>query len=281
MDLLIFWLTPVILAVVLILVSLSHRPKTKLLPLTLIEPLGTLFKDWRLARRIGSEKRLADLTNYFSATELDQWSRLGEIVKGDAQLPSKVALVKTEPLSLLGEKRLIEVENKTISVIIGLPAEVLGQIETIDPKAAAEATRAEANGILTLHVGEVVIHGRDNQFRHRYIGSLLFEPIFEPSKLEKLIAWRWLSVLPSTLLAHYATQLPGTEDGHFYDATEITQAPPQEAEERLAAAKVIGSANLRDRYQIVCQYQRQHDCRFWSRNPADRKLPLSIHDSVG
>lgn len=276
MDLLIFWLTPVILAVVLIFVAISHRPKDKAPTMNLIEPLGLLLKDWQLARTIGSEGRLRELINYFAATELDHWSRLGEIIKSTDRRQPKVALTKSQLLPLLGERREMTVDNKTVSIVIGLPTEIIGQIEAVDPKHAAEAARAETNGLLALHVGELIVHGETSQATHRYVGTLLYEPKFQPpAKLATLQNPRWLSVLPPALLAHY---FQGEQaDGHAYAASEITQAGPQEAEERLAAARVIGSANLRDRYQILGQYQRHSICQLWSSNPEDKKLPLTTH----
>src|SRR3989344_3687253 len=124
MDPIVFWLTPVLLLIVLILLTISltsvhHRRK-----LIFIEPLGTLVRGYRLVR-IDGQVHLAERSLHWlgRATIDNNWLShiLHEITPIKINRPHEmVELESFENIGPLSWRIILLVGSKRISFVIGL-----------------------------------------------------------------------------------------------------------------------------------------------------------------
>ena len=244
--------------------------KTNKPVLKLIEPWGGLFGDWRLARLIGDQKESQFLLEVLAKTHVDH-GFLQELV---APKPGHLrpTLLESKRLPLFGEERLVEVNGKTTQLLAALPAEAMSL--SVPEADQQEAEQVMSHGYLALYLGVKPAHQAKNAGPYRYVATAVFEGQFSKKAWSKDA--RYLSVLPPSLIAHWVETAQGAAPRGVYEAAELVQAAPAKSEKLLDRAEVIGSASLRDKYQLISLYERQHSCQFYSQLTEDRTLPFEM-----
>lgn len=234
--------------------------------LYVVEPFNLLLTNWQRARTVGEVAKTDLAMELFAAGHVDPTNPLTALIPSPRP-PVKADLLESTPLVLLGERRLLAKERQTLSIVVGLPAETKGLI--VDAKAG----EAESHGLLALTVGSrsVAAHQAKN-LPHTYLGSVLYEPTIQPWSLPTDATVCFLSLLPPELLSYYWTHYFPETAFEAVVAADILGASPTQAEWLLHKANVIGSASLRDRYQILNLFDKRFRCRLFSSSPADKQL---------
>jgi hypothetical protein len=234
----------------------------------IVEPLGIIFIDWQLARIIGAEGRSKAVLEAFQQTHLEPDNMLSEIIGRFASPKnSSISLISSKQLNLLGEKRILELDKREWQFMIGLPSEVKLLIH--EKKIYDEAVVAMQNGILPLIILESA--GKGAEPKYSYVGTLLFEPR-KNAKANIGGEVRFVSVLPAQFLNFYYEN-KSEFSAIATEAADLLSLGPKEIEEGIKQFSIIGSANLRDRYQILTLLTAMSfNYQFLSRNPADSQL---------
>jgi|GEM_PF-6786187 len=292
MEGLIFWLVPVALLIVFILLVLRHQHDYAKAPLTLVEPLNFTIKRWRVARFIGGESQLKAMLTTAKQANCSTQSNLEILLQS---LPLESArpsgeLLRCQPLPLLGEQKIIASGERILSLLIGDVTEVLPAVKysengksllTAELRSEHErvAATASQHGYLPLAIAFRYVHGMAliEPKHHTYLGLVLLEPILDDGSLKRLRTLRqdrvkFLSVLPAGLLGWLRAKVWQTEE--FTGITSSNTDHPQEKEAFWTQSPVIGSATLRERYGAVRFFQHSWDCRVISGNAEDEQLPV-------
>lgn len=232
----------------------------------IIEPLGLIFTNWQLVRSVGSSQA-NQVLEQFQATSLTH-SSLREII-GRAKHRTKHQLISNQELPLLGERRVIETNGRTIQAVIGLPSE----LQTLVSASTfhTEALIAVEHGLLPLVVATSASTKPDAKFG--YVGTLLFEPKCVPYKGDAANI-RVLSVLPAMFVNYYYQQFGAFSD-LAVDAASFLYDTPQKIEKIITQAAIIGAANLRERYQLLALLSTHNSYQFVSNNIQDEQLQQS------
>ncbi len=238
--------------------------------LYVVEPFNFLLTNWQKARVIGQETKTAETLALFAAGNLDATSPIPALAL-PARPPVKADLLETTALPLLGERRIFAQDRKTTSVIVGLAAETRGLVDGV------KTSDAETHGLLALVVGSRSISSaKTNQdSTHNYFGTALYEPKIQPWHLPTDAPVIFLSLLSPELLAHYWTHYFPDTAPEAVAAADILSASPTQAEWLLHKTNVIGSASLRDRYQLLNLLDKHYRCRLFSKSIADKQLTES------
>lgn len=295
MEVIIFWLMPVVLLVVLILLVLAMLGHQRTLRrLTVIEPLGWLVRNWQVARLEPNNQTLAELFKVIASSNLSKGTLLEQIIVSAARsirLKSKASaatLVEHQSIGPLAEQFVLTLGTKKKSVIIG----PLEQIESLadDEKISKMRTlsqKSAENGYLALVIATSFVHGdRPKKSKYQIEGLVVLEPVIDQDivavlKQTKHKPIRFLTVLPVGVASHLYTQV-FPDKAHFnLNAKELeTLLPPKFAEADLEKAIVVGGADLVARHQALRVWQRQYDCIVVSRNPEDRDLPVAPRQDI-
>lgn len=237
--------------------------------LYVVEPFNYLLTNWQPARVIGESSKTNEALAIFAAGHVDSNNPLASLVQ-PAQPPVKAELLESTPLLLLGERRLFSQDRRTTSVVVGMPAEVRGWIEAVD------VTDAESHGLLAMVAGHRSVSAATKQNNpHGYLGTVLYEPTIKEWVLPTDQPAIFLSLLAPELLAHYWRHYFPNTAPEAVAAADILSASPTQAEWLLHKANVIGSASLRDRYQLLNLLDKEYRCRLFSSSVADKQLSES------
>lgn len=294
MEGIIFWLVPVLLLSVFLLVLLRHTSENRKPPLLIVEPLGTIISAWQTARVIGDKKQLDNYLSMFRYHACNSGTPLEAIIlaTGGIEQHLPVTLLHCHGLGLWGEQRIFETaDGKILSVMIGDVSEILPKVKYMGAGKAVmtenerhelemTANRANSHGFLPLaccyrfvHSGSVI-----EPTGHSWAGFILLEPVLAAGLVKRLGGYRpqdlkMLSVLPPALLFFLRRRLWRTEaDGGL---PLVLDKGPKEKEEYWDNSSCIGSANLRERYSAVRYFQFGKTCRVLSGNAEDRQLPIA------
>lgn len=293
MEVIVFWLVPVVLLIVLILLTLQAVKHRHLPKLYVVEPLGFLVTSWQVARFEPDSQSAKRTFKLLARANLSKGTLLEQIIvsaAGSVALKSKDTagtLVEHQSFGPLAEQFVLELGNKSQSILIG----PLEQIEEfiVDERVAkyrALSKRSAENGYLALIIATSFVHGDKKVTKHQIEAAVLLEPVIDEEQLAKLqqlgsVAIRFLSVTPVVIAAQlYEKVFPS--QAHFdLNAKELeTLLPPKFAEADLEKAIVVGGADLIARHQSLRVWQRQFDCIVVSRNPEDRELPITPRQSI-
>ncbi|MEK7201922.1 MAG: hypothetical protein AAB669_00070 [Patescibacteria group bacterium] len=290
MEVIVFWLMPVVLLVVLILLVLAilARQVTKQ-PLTVLEPLGWLVTSWQVARFEPNNQPLARLFKVLASSNLSRGTLLEQIIvsaAGSIRLKSKATtgiLVEHQSVGPLAEQSLLALGTKKQSVLVG----PLEQIENLvdDEKIAkfrALSQKSAEHGYLALAIASSFLHGNKSTCaKHQIEGIVVLEPNVDQIQLALLQKisreqTRFLTVLPVGVGTHLYSQVFPHQTQFGLNAKELeTLLPPKFAEADLDKAAVVGGANLIARHQALRVWQQKHNCVLVSVNPEDRDLPIT------
>ena len=294
MDSIVFWLMPVALLVVLILLTLQiikHNHKSELY---VIEPMGLLVRSWQVARFEPDNQSIRQIFKLLATANLSKGTLLESAIvsaSGSVSLKSKSTkgtVVEHQSFGVLAEQLVLEVGNKKQSVLIG----PLEQIEEFvnDEKISKYRTLSQKsveNGYLMLIIATSFVHGHlSKKSKHQIEGVVVLEPEVDQDRVEILQRanqkpTRFLTVLPVGVTAHLFNQI-FPHKAHFdLNAKELeTLLPPKFAEVDLEKATIVGGADLIARHQALRVWQREFDCIVVSRNPEDRDLPVTPRHDI-
>jgi hypothetical protein len=295
MEGMVFWLVPVLLVVVFTLILLHHAQSGRKPRLLLVEPCGTLVRQWHLARIIGDERQVIRLLGLTQAYHDHSGSILEQVLHSvslNGPKPSST-LLRLERLPVMGEKRALEVDGKVMLIAVGLIEEVLPLVKydsdgktLLGDESGRElqrvSTNAAAHGYLPLACVGRFAHGKvplTGAEHFSWAGLALLEPEVDREALSKLQSYpraklKLLSVLPDELLGQLSRQVGRSEAWAGLGAGYRDN--PQEQEQYWDATAYIGAAGLRERYSAIRYFQHGRDCQVWSANPEDAKLPAPV-----
>ena len=295
MEVIVFWLVPVVLLVVLILLVLAilARQVTKQ-PLTVIEPLGWLVTSWQVARFEPNSQSLARLFKVLASSNLSKGTLLEQIIvsaAGSIRLKSKAiagTLVEHQSIGPLAEQFILALGTKKQSVLVG----PLEQIESLvdDEKIAkyrALSQQSAEHGYLALTLATSFVHGdKPKAIKHRIEGVVVLEPRVDQDQvalIQKISqkAIRFLTVLPVAVATQLHGQVSPDQTPFGLNAKELeTLLPPKFAEADLEKATVVGGADIVARHQALRVWQQKYNCVVVSVNPEDRDLPISPQTNI-
>lgn len=295
MEVIVFWLMPVVLLVVLILLvlAMSARKTTKQ-PLKVIEPLGWLVTSWQVARFEPNTQSLTQLFKVLASSNLSKGTLLEQIIvsaAGSIRLKSKATVATLAEHQLVGplaEQFVLTLGTKKQSVLIG----PLEQIESLvdDEKIAkfrALSQKSAQNGYLALTMATSFVHGdRSKKTKHQIEGVVVLEPSIDQSRVAQIQKidhdqTRFLTVLPFGVATHLYGQVFPDQTPFGLNAKELeTLLPPKYAEADLEKAAVVGGADIVARHQALRVWQQKHSCVVVSVNPEDRDLPIAPQTNI-
>jgi hypothetical protein len=202
-------------------------------------------------------------------------ANLGVIAK-----PSQVVMIDQQTVGPLAEQFIFESGSKKQSILIGPIEQLEGLVE--EARASKWRTlsdKAAKNGYLPLAVASAFVHGQSKKpAAHALEGIILLEPQIDPAELKRLQVEpnvRFLTNAPVNFAQHLYQQVWPDSAVFGLNATELeTLLPPKFAEADLAAAKIVGGANLVARHQAIRLWQQSFDCQVVSRNGEDHGLPI-------
>ncbi|MDP3992864.1 MAG: hypothetical protein Q8Q05_01460 [bacterium] len=290
MEVIVFWLMPVVLLVVLILlvlVMIGHQRTLR--RLTVIEPLGWLVKSWQVARFEPNNQTLAGLFKVIASSNLSKGTLLEQIIvsaAGSVRLKSKAAaatLVEHQSIGPLAEQFVLRFGAKKQSVLIGPLEQIEGLVDddTI-AKFRALSQKSAQNGYLALTIATSFLHGdKPQKTNHQIEGTVVLESSIDQSRVAQIQKIdhdqaRFLTVLPFGVAMHLYGHVFPNQTPFGLNAKELeTLLPPKYAEADLEKAAVVGAADIVARHQTLRVWQQKHSCVVVSVNPEDRDLPIS------
>lgn len=281
MPIVLFWLTPVFLLIVVILLFLQEKQKDKP-KLILIDPLLTV-ESLQIARVVGDEKSLNQelamirriLPN--NQTHLEQVIRLLNPVVPSRN--SKPTLLKhAQHSEFLAEYR-YEYAGRVTSILFGRLDEVseaaqdYGNLEQLRTHQERADHDGFASFVLARRVDAKLIEGRQT---YRILGQLIVEPELNSSRVSKIrfavggskyVFLSWLGLGVSTKIAE--TIFPAAQ---FISASAIAtrQLQPKNREAILERATIYANTTLNDRYEAVQFWRHKTEPIFLGTNADDR-----------
>jgi len=294
MEVIVFWMAPVVLLVVLILLTLQIIKHNRKGELYVIEPAGLLVSGWQVARFEPDGQSIRRVFHLLATSNLSKETLLEQIIVSASRsvyLKSKSSsgtLVEHQSFGVLSEQFILQIGNKIQSFVIG----PLDQIETFieDEKIAKYRTlsqKSAENGYLALVIASSFVHGdKPKQSKHQIEGMVVLEPTIDQDFVTILRKpnqkpTRFLTVLPIGVASHLYAQVFPAHTHFGLNAKELeTLLPPKFAEADLEKATIVGGADLIARHQALRVWQRQFDCIVVSRNPEDRDLPITPRQDI-
>ncbi len=287
--LIVFWLTPVVLLVVLILLTLQIIKRNRASRLYVIEPLGFLVKSWQVARFEPDSQSIRRMFKLLATSNLSEGTMLERIVVSAADsisLKSKGAtgtLVERQSFGSLSVRMVLETGNKTRSFLIGPLEQIEGLVsDGAITKYRALSRKSAEHGYLALTVAASFLHGEKRKMnQHQIEGTVVLEPVVDENQLARLRTFgqtqvRFLTLLPIGTATHLYGLTFSAKTPFGLDAKDLeTLLPPKFAESDLEKAVVVGGADLIARHQTLRVWQRRFDCVVVSVNPEDRDLPVT------
>ncbi len=293
MPLLVFWLTPVVLVLVLALLLLRFQPKRKS-KLVVIEPLLLLIDQWHLSRIIGDDRAvIRHLRQWQQGLELTH-STVEQLARQIVLKPSQAgqaAILEQRRLPFWAEQRVIEVNGKKSALLCGSVGEVLEHCDADDAGALTSEKRREwqglastaaRNGFLALACAET--SNIDSSERpYRFMGLAILEPVYNQEALKKFRALsgvgqvRLLSFLPVALLEIIREKLlPAAADPRSISEQELQELPPRQQETAIENSNIYGEIPTRSRYYIARQLQHRYELLVASRVGQDSDIPADV-----
>jgi hypothetical protein len=289
MEVIVFWLMPVALLVVLILLTLQIIKHNRKQEIHIIEPLGLLVTDWQVARFEPDSQTIKQVFKLLASSNLSKGTLLEQIIVSSSKsvsLKSKSStgtLIEHQSFGALSEQFVLELGNKKKSFLIGPLEQIEEFIE--DEKIAKYRTlsqKSAENGYLALVIATSFVHGdKPKKSKYQIEGMVVMEPVTNQDFVTALQGTnqkptRFLTALPVGVASKLYSQVFPSKTHFDLNAKELESLlPPKFAEADLEKAIVVGGADLIARHQALRVWQRQYDCTVVSRNLEDRDLPVT------
>ncbi|MEX2361922.1 MAG: hypothetical protein WD544_01975 [Patescibacteria group bacterium] len=293
MPLIIFWLTPIVLVLVFLLVVFSQKPREKS-KVFLVEPLLFLVGRWHLARFEGNETVLRRLLSYWQPGLEMQQSIVEQLVRQITISPPTVvpeknlAILSQKTLLFWTEVRQIEQAGKTSSVIAGPISEVVEYCDAdlagpLTPEKRiswpSHAQTAAKNGFLTLALAEASSPDALLRKKFRLAGLLVLEPVLDDRAIsqlrqaEALGKIRYLSVLPANLVEQIVEKVFPPARFKKISGEHLATLSPKEQENAVDQTEIFGEVGKKDRYFIARHLQRTGELNIATNLALDDDLP--------
>lgn len=292
MELVVFWLTPVVLVVVFLLFLLSQRPNKKK-RIFLIEPILFLFDKFKIARLIGNDSEIRKLLSYWlPGLELQQ-SLIEQIARQIEDSPPLIApkditILTQQPLPFWSELRQMEVSGKNLFVLAGPITELVNYCDAdydgpISPEKRvswpATAETAHKNGFWTLALAHSSSPDAMLRKKFKLAGLIILEPVLkDQSVIEVRQAAsqgdvRLISVASAGFCQAMMEKIFPDLKVKAVAGPDLSEMSPKDQERATEAAKIYGEANTKNRYWIARHLQRHGYLAVVSNLPLDADLP--------
>jgi len=288
MDLIVFWLTPVLLFTVLIVLLIKHTAAQRQRHLTVIEPINLLLTDWRLVRS-EPESLLAQIEGFKSVSS-ESSTTLEHVFKHVLRnltiknKPLEFSVASVEPLAPLSTR--FDLTSKT-----GSKSMLIGPIENLESFIEESASKAEhqrlshdalINGYLPLSVSVNTQHGSKANTATKFslLGTVIIEPVYPSTKPLKNSSQdrphiKFLTELPEILARHVYDYFEVASDKSV-DAKSIKQLKPVKfAEAEIEKADIVSSADHDVKHLAIRTWQSQAKVEYFSCLEIDRELPIT------
>ena len=292
MPLIIFWLTPVFLVVIFLIVLTQHKVSIKP-KLFIIEPLLYLIKKWQLARIEGDEKNTRRLFSYWLPGLEMQRSIVEQLVRQvDFNRPvipdESIAILNQRTLPFWAEERELELRAKKSSVLAGPISEV---IEYCDADTRGKLTRedidswrkkadkAYANGFWALALAESSSAQALESKKYKLIGLMILEPVINKKAeavLRRMTAVgqvKFLSFLPASFIERLVQKIFPSRKVQTINGQELSKLSPIKQEAAMDSKEIFGEMAAKNRYYIVRHYRSRYSLTVASLVPSDDELP--------
>lgn len=292
---LVFWLTPVVLVLVLVFLLLHFQPKLKP-KLILVEPLLLLASQWHVSRIVGNEREVWHQISLWqdgmelSQSVIEQLAR--QIITKPGSRANQSAILEQRRLPFWAEQRLVETLGKKTAVLCGPVNELLEYCNADDAGEMGSEKRrewldlaatAERNGFLALSFAETSGKTELAEKAYRFTGVAVLEPVFNQEMLQKVRSLssqgqlRLLSFLPIALLENFRTKaLPAHALASTVSGAELQEMTPHQQEAAIERSAIYGEIPTRNRFYIARQLQRDHELVVASRLPQDSDIPADL-----
>lgn len=292
MPIMIFWITPILVALIVLLFITQHKSSNKP-KLFLVEPLLFLVKQWHLARIEGNEKLVRQyLSLWLPGLEMDK-SLSEQLVR---QIVSAPPLINPKQAVVLGQKRLpfwaeqrqVEINGKKTSLLLGSVEEVVSYCDadssgplTPGDRIAwpVKADKAHKNGYMTLAVAQSSTHDPLLRRKYKLIGVAILEPVINEGSLLKIRQMaslgqvRFMSLASPLLVADLMDKVfPGRKQT-IVNVQELEEYEPVRQEKAIEGADIFGLAGSKNRHYIARYLQRSHHIILVSHLAMDDQLP--------
>lgn len=296
-EALVFWLMPVLLLTIFIIVIVDHGRDSKRHRLYFIEPLGTLIRRWRPVRLLGSSRELEKMLAVLASAKLDDNSALEHLLRLESDRPAAApVLAERRRLDSWTDQVIVREGAQTRSLIVGNPTAVLaaaryradGRTLLTDSDRAEIATtalRAAEHGYVAMALASRYFQTRSTEpEKHTWLGLAFLEPIIDEAQLARVRQLlprrvKWVSVLPEGFLRFLNAKIRRTDEFAGVPRSKRTDSP-QSREEYWEAAECLGEVGFDERYALIRYFESRRDCRLVSALGEDQSLPIRITTSV-
>ncbi|MEX1051947.1 MAG: hypothetical protein WEC83_01000 [Patescibacteria group bacterium] len=292
MSLLVFWLTPVVLVLVLALLLLRYQPKHKP-KLILVEPLLLLVNQWHVSRIVGAEPSVRrQLALWQEGLELKE-SVVEQLVRQVIVQPgakaTRAIIIEQRRLPFWAEQRIVETLGKRSAVLCGPVSELLDYCNADNSGELTQEKRQEwldlaataaRNGFLALGFAETAGKPELAEKAYQFSGITVLEPVFNKEMLQRVRSLaaqgqlRFLSFLPIALLENIREKaLPAHASASTVSGQELQEMLPKEQEAAIERSVIYGEIPTRSRYWIARQLQRRYQLIVVSHLSQDNDIP--------
>jgi len=278
----ILWLVPAVLTLALLVPLIELVKSARRKSLVVIEPMGTLIKDWHIARFEPNTEAVKKLLKALAGVNLSSGSLLESVIANSASQirlkskATKLTLLRYEAIGPLAEQFVVEIGSATQSIIVGPLSQLTDRVddEKVDQFHHLSLLAAE-HGLLALTIATASVHnGSKSLVKHRLEGLILLEPILDRTVLPADEPVRFLTVAPLQFALQLYQELFSAGSHFGLNAGELTTLAPRYAEADLEKAVVIGSADLQARHRVLQSWHGHFACQYQTTNPEDQDLPV-------
>lgn len=292
MPLIIFWLTPVLLLVIFLVVisqnKVSDKPKV-----FLVEPLLFLVKKWELARIEGDEKKTKRLLSYWLPGLEMQQSIIEQLTRQinvrPPIIPDKsIIILNQKTLPFWAEERELDLRGKKTSVLAGPISELIKYCDS-DTKGPLSREQTEAwlkkidnvyaNGFLAVAFAESSSKEALNTRKYRLIGVTILEPGINTKNQQKIRQMssigkiKIISFLPAALAEHIMQKVFPSRKDAVISGLQLSKLTPKKQEEAMDSSTIFGEIDAKNRYYIARHFHRDNDVTVVSNVSSDSELP--------
>lgn len=292
MPLIIFWLTPVFLIVIFLIVlsqnKVSNKPKV-----FVVEPLLFLVKKWELARIEGDDKRTRRLMGYWlpglemQQSIIEQLAR--QIIVRPPIVPDKnITILNQKILPFWAEERELNVQGKKSSIIAGPISELIKYCDSdIKGKLSKEQVDAwlkktdkvHSNGFLAVAFAESSSKEALETKKYKLVGLAILEPVLDKNaelKIRQMSSAgkiKIVSLLPATLAEQLMQKVFPSRKDTVISGGQLSKLSPKKQEDAMDNSTIFGEVAVKNRYYIARHFRRDNYLTIVSNVPGDSELP--------
>ena len=292
MPLIVFWLTPVILVVIFLIVMIQYKVSDKP-KIFIVEPLLYLIKKWEMARIEGNEKNINRLFSYWLPGLEMQRSIIEQLVRQvNFRIPvipdKKITILNQKTLPFWAEERELEIWGKKTSVLAGPISEVIKYCDVdVGGNLTKEKTNvwlkkadnAYANGFLALAFAESSTKEALDNIKYKFTGLMILEPVID-KKAEGTIRQmtaigkvKIISFLPANFIEQLMQKIFPSRKDRIISGQELSKLSPKKQETAMDDGTIFGEITTKNRYYIAKHFHGKYNLTIASNIAVDDDLP--------